>query len=78
MAERRDNNSQNTNTVYPEEAGVCFTCVTVAHLVSHNHRGASVDPQDWKLRLHGEEVKDLGNGLLIGAIGKHKAMETSA
>lgn len=37
-----------------------------------------MDSQDWKLRLNGEEVKDLGNGLLIGTIGKHDAVETSA
>ena len=37
-----------------------------------------MDSQDWKLRLNGEEVEDLGDGLLIGAISKHKAMETSA
>lgn len=55
-----------------------LVCVTVTHLVSHNHRGAPVDSQDWKLRLNGEEVKDLGNGLLISAVGKHNAMETSA
>lgn len=50
----------------------------VTDLVSHNHRGASVDSQDWKLSLNGQEVKDLGNGFLIGAISKHDAMETSA
>lgn len=55
-----------------------LACVAVTHLVSHNHRGASVDSQDRKLCLNGEEVKDLGNGLLISAIGKHNAMETSA
>ena len=53
-----------------------WLCAT--HLVSHNHRGASMNSQDWKLRLNGEEVKDLGNGLLIGTIGKHDAVETSA
>lgn len=57
---------------------VLETLRQVTHLVSHNHRGASVDSQDWKLSLNGQEVKDLGNGLLIGAISKHDAMETSA
>jgi len=50
----------------------------VPHLVSHNHRGASVDSQDWKLRLDGEEVEDLGDGLLIGAVGEHQAVESRA
>lgn len=61
---------------------MCFRYVSAyvvgTYLVSHNHRGPSVDSQDWKLSLHGEEVKDLGNGFLICAIGKHNAVETSA
>lgn len=55
----------------------CFH-VTVTYLVCHYHRGASVDSQDRKLRLNGEEVEDLGDGLLIGAVGKHNAVEPSA
>lgn len=52
--------------------------VGITHLVRHNHRGSSVDSQDWKLSLNRQEVKDLGDGFLIGAIGKHNAVETSA
>lgn len=37
-----------------------------------------MDSQDWKLCLNRQEVKDLGNGLLIGAISKHNAVETIA
>lgn len=92
LSERRDYNSLISRPKHKQrvhrEAGVCFVCVrvfelltaclTVTHLVSHYHRGASVDSQNWKLCLDREEVKDLGNGLLIGAIGKHNAMETGA
>lgn len=37
-----------------------------------------MDSQDRKLCLNGEEVEDLGDGLLIGAVGKHNAVEPSA
>lgn len=53
-------------------------CLTVTHLVSHYHRRASVDSQNWKLCLNRQEVKDLGDGLLVGAVGEHNAMETGA
>lgn len=36
-----------------------------------------MDSKDRKLSLNREEVEDLGNGLLIGAIGKHDAVKAS-
>lgn len=37
-----------------------------------------MDSKDRKLCLNREEVKDLGNGLLIGAVSKHNAVKASA
>lgn len=37
-----------------------------------------MDSQDRKLCLDRQEVEDLGDGLLIGAVGKHNAVEPSA
>lgn len=37
-----------------------------------------MDSKDRKLCLNREEVEDLGDGLLIGAVGKHDAVKTSA
>lgn len=59
------------------ETQPCFH-VPDAYLVCHDHRGASVDSQDRKLCLNGEKVEDLGDGLLIGAVGKNDAVEPSA
>lgn len=55
----------------------CFY-VIVTYLICHYHRGAAVDSQDRKLCLDRQEVEDLGDGLLIGAVGKHNAVESSA
>lgn len=37
-----------------------------------------MDSKDRKLCLNREEVEDLGDGLLIGAVGKHDAVKASA
>lgn len=50
----------------------------MTHLISHNHRGTSMNSQNRKLCLNRQEIQDLGNGLLICAISKHKSMETSS
>lgn len=37
-----------------------------------------MDSNNWKLCLNRQEVQDLGNGLLVSAVGEHDAVETSA
>lgn len=37
-----------------------------------------MDSQDRKLCLDRQEVEDLGDGLLIGAVGEHNAVKPSA
>lgn len=48
-----------------------------AYLVSHDHGGASVDPQDGYQRLGGNKIQNLGDGFLVSAVPEHHAVDFS-
>lgn len=46
-----------------------------SYLGSHHHGGAPPDAQDGNVRLGGDEVQDLSDGLLVRVVPKHHALQ---
>lgn len=52
-----------------------FRAHTTPYLVRHDHGRASVDAEDGYERLRGNKIQNLGDGLLVGAIAEHHAVD---
>lgn len=71
-----------STTINCQQSSIAFAniichqaAMSLTHLVGHDHGGASVHAQHRKLGLDGQEVENLCDGLLVGAVGEDDAVE---
>lgn len=75
---------ENTKKDHPRSPALAHQSLVQPHrhtslyLISHDHGRPSVDAKDGYERLRGNKIQNLGDGLLVGAIPKHHAVDLGA